>query len=57
MGKIPLFHESDQEEEEQIGFQTNKSYAKHYDEFRRKEVLGQCESTFWILDYADNKFY
>uniref|UniRef100_A0A8D8I1T6 Protein KRI1 homolog n=1 Tax=Culex pipiens TaxID=7175 RepID=A0A8D8I1T6_CULPI len=44
MGKIPLFHESDQEEEEQIGFQTNKSYAKHYDEFRRKEVLGQLKN-------------
>uniref|UniRef100_A0A1Q3F2I6 Protein KRI1 homolog n=1 Tax=Culex tarsalis TaxID=7177 RepID=A0A1Q3F2I6_CULTA len=44
MGKIPLFHESDQEEEEQVGFQTNKSYAKHYDEFRRKEMLGQLKN-------------
>lgn len=44
MGKIPLFHESDQEEEDQVGFQTNASYAKHYDEFRRKEVLGQLKN-------------
>lgn len=44
MGKIPLFHESDQEEEkDEIGFSTNKSYAKHYDEFRKKEVLGHRE--------------
>lgn len=45
MGKIPLFHESDQEEEkEEIEFKTNKSYAKHYDEFRKKEVLGQLKN-------------
>ncbi|XP_065075884.1 protein KRI1 homolog [Ochlerotatus camptorhynchus] len=45
MGKIPLFHESDQEEEkDEIEFKTNKSYAKHYDEFRKKEVLGQLKN-------------
>ncbi|XP_019538757.2 protein KRI1 homolog [Aedes albopictus] len=45
MGKIPLFHESDQEDDgEQIEFKTNKSYAKHYDEFRKKEVLGQLKN-------------
>ncbi|XP_062552314.1 protein KRI1 homolog [Armigeres subalbatus] len=44
MGKIPLFHESDQEDEDQIEFRTNKSYAKHYDEFRKKEVLGQLKN-------------
>ncbi|XP_001659705.2 protein KRI1 homolog [Aedes aegypti] len=44
MGKILLFHESDQEEDDQIEFKTNKSYAKHYDEFRKKEVLGQLKN-------------
>lgn len=50
MGKIPLFHESDQEDDgEQIEFKTNKSYAKHYDEFRKKEVLGQCEYPSFLV--------
>ncbi|XP_058833204.1 protein KRI1 homolog [Topomyia yanbarensis] len=45
MGKIPLFHESDQEDEkESIEFTTNKGYAKHYDEFRKKEILGQLKN-------------
>lgn len=50
MGKILLFHESDQEEDDQIEFKTNKSYAKHYDEFRKKEVLGQCEYLDFFVD-------
>ncbi|XP_055531021.1 protein KRI1 homolog [Wyeomyia smithii] len=44
MGKIQLFHESDQEDSESFNFKTNKSYAKHYDEFRKKEVLGQLKN-------------
>uniref|UniRef100_A0A182RTZ2 Protein KRI1 homolog n=1 Tax=Anopheles funestus TaxID=62324 RepID=A0A182RTZ2_ANOFN len=37
-GKKILFDESDQETEVNE-FRTNKSYAKHYDEFRKKEIL------------------
>ncbi|XP_058462564.1 protein KRI1 homolog [Malaya genurostris] len=44
MGKIPLFNESDQECDEAIEFKTNKGYAKHYDEFRKKEILGQLKN-------------
>lgn len=32
-----LFDNSDSEEDD--GFTTNKAYAKHYDEFRKKEIL------------------
>uniref|UniRef100_A0A2M4AHV0 Protein KRI1 homolog n=1 Tax=Anopheles triannulatus TaxID=58253 RepID=A0A2M4AHV0_9DIPT len=43
--KIKLFNDSDQEEEaEQVEFRTNKNYAKHYDEFRKKEILGQLKN-------------
>ncbi|XP_050096374.1 protein KRI1 homolog [Anopheles aquasalis] len=43
--KIKLFNDSDQEdEEEQVDFRTNKNYAKHYDEFRKKEILGQLKN-------------
>uniref|UniRef100_A0A182P212 Protein KRI1 homolog n=1 Tax=Anopheles epiroticus TaxID=199890 RepID=A0A182P212_9DIPT len=42
--KIKLFDESDQEEQEDVEFRTNKSYAKHYDEFRKKEILGQLKN-------------
>ncbi|XP_055623960.1 protein KRI1 homolog [Toxorhynchites rutilus septentrionalis] len=44
MGKIQLFNESDQEEEEELKFKTNRGYAKHYDEFRKKEILGQLKN-------------
>ena len=43
--KIKLFNESDQEEQEDVEFRTNKSYAKHYDEFRKKEILGHRKRT------------
>lgn len=36
-----LFDNSDSEEE--CGFSTNKGYAKHYDEFRKKEILSHRE--------------
>ncbi|XP_053663821.1 protein KRI1 homolog [Anopheles marshallii] len=40
-----LFDESDQEAEiNELEFRTNKSYAKHYDEFRKKEILGQLKN-------------
>nr|XP_040224644.2 protein KRI1 homolog [Anopheles coluzzii] len=42
--KIKLFNESDQEEQEDVEFRTNKSYAKHYDEFRKKEILGHLKN-------------
>ncbi|XP_058062897.1 protein KRI1 homolog [Anopheles bellator] len=42
--KIKLFNDSDPEEEESVEFRTNKSYAKHYDEFRKKEILGQLKN-------------
>lgn len=29
----------DSDNEEDVAFKTNKSYAKHYDEFRKKELL------------------
>lgn len=29
----------DSDNEEDVTFGTNKSYAKHYDEFRKKELL------------------
>ncbi|XP_053685057.1 protein KRI1 homolog [Sabethes cyaneus] len=44
MGKVKLFHESDQEDSEPLDFKTNKSYAKHYNEFRKKEILGQLKN-------------
>lgn len=36
-----LFENSDSEEETTL--KTNKSYAKHYDEFRKKEILSHCK--------------
>ncbi|XP_052872837.1 protein KRI1 homolog [Anopheles cruzii] len=43
--KKKLFNDSDpEEEEESVEFRTNKSYAKHYDEFRKKEILGQLKN-------------
>ncbi|XP_035785693.1 protein KRI1 homolog [Anopheles albimanus] len=43
--KIKLFNDSDQEDEEEpVEFRTNKNYAKHYDEFRKKEILGQLKN-------------
>uniref|UniRef100_A0A182WJL5 Protein KRI1 homolog n=1 Tax=Anopheles minimus TaxID=112268 RepID=A0A182WJL5_9DIPT len=40
-----LFDESDQETElNELEFRTNKNYAKHYDEFRKKEILGQLKN-------------
>ncbi|XP_052894951.1 protein KRI1 homolog [Anopheles moucheti] len=40
-----LFDESDQETElNELEFRTNKSYAKHYEEFRKKEILGQLKN-------------
>lgn len=41
MKKLDLFDESDQED--QVSFKTNKIYAKHYDEFRKKELLSHCK--------------
>lgn len=29
----------DSDEEEEKGFKTNERYAKHYNEFRKKEIL------------------
>uniref|UniRef100_A0A182K0Y1 Protein KRI1 homolog n=1 Tax=Anopheles christyi TaxID=43041 RepID=A0A182K0Y1_9DIPT len=42
--KIKLFDESDQDEQDDVEFRTNKGYAKHYDEFRKKEILGQLKN-------------
>uniref|UniRef100_A0A182IXS1 Protein KRI1 homolog n=1 Tax=Anopheles atroparvus TaxID=41427 RepID=A0A182IXS1_ANOAO len=42
--KKKLFNESDQEESEPVEFRTNRSYAKHYDEFRKKEILGHLKN-------------
>uniref|UniRef100_A0A182QY25 Protein KRI1 homolog n=1 Tax=Anopheles farauti TaxID=69004 RepID=A0A182QY25_9DIPT len=42
--KINLFNESDQEDTEEVEFRTNRDYAKHYDEFRKKEILGQLKN-------------
>lgn len=36
-----LFDNSDSEEE--CNFKTNTAYAKHYDEFRKKEILSHRE--------------
>lgn len=40
-GNKNLFDNS--EDEDDISLQTNKNYAKHYNEFRKKEVLSHCE--------------
>ncbi|XP_058126533.1 protein KRI1 homolog [Anopheles ziemanni] len=42
--KVKLFNESDQEEAEPVEFRTNKNYAKHYDQFRKKEILSQLKN-------------
>uniref|UniRef100_A0A182MWL2 Protein KRI1 homolog n=1 Tax=Anopheles culicifacies TaxID=139723 RepID=A0A182MWL2_9DIPT len=43
--KKVLFDESDHEtESNELEFRTNKNYAKHYDEFRKKEILGQLKN-------------
>ncbi|KFB40304.1 hypothetical protein ZHAS_00007790 [Anopheles sinensis] len=42
--KIKLFNESDQEEAEPVEFRTNKNYAQHYDQFRKKEILSQLKN-------------
>lgn len=36
----------DSDEEEEVGFKTNEKYAKHYMEFRKKEILSHGE--LWI---------
>lgn len=41
-----LFEDSD--EEEVGGFKTNEKYAKHYNEFRKKEILSHGE--FFLKD-------
>lgn len=33
----------DSDEEEEGGFKTNEKYAKHYNEFRKKEILSHSE--------------
>lgn len=33
----------DSDEEEERGFKTNERYAKHYNEFRKKEILSHGE--------------
>lgn len=40
--KLQILFDSDEEEE--VGFKTNEKYAKHYMEFRKKELLshGEC---------------
>jgi hypothetical protein len=41
---MELFEESDEEAREDIStLKTNKGYAKHYDEFRKKELLSHCK--------------
>lgn len=41
MKKLDLFNQSDHEDD--LSFKTNKNYAKHYDEFRKKELLSHCK--------------
>lgn len=44
MSKSKTLFDSDEEGEEEIGgFQTNEKYAKHYNEFRKKEILSHGE--------------
>ncbi|XP_035907578.1 protein KRI1 homolog [Anopheles stephensi] len=53
--KIKLFDESDHESEPDDGeFRTNTSYAKHYDEFRKKEILGQLKNLKEELGSSDS---
>lgn len=33
----------DSDEEEEVNFKTNQKYAKHYNEFRKKEILSHGE--------------
>lgn len=40
--KAKLF-ENSESEDENVTLKTNTSYAKHYDEFRKKEVLSHRE--------------
>lgn len=42
---MDLFDNSDSEDEKSQDhrIKTNTNYAKHYDEFRRKEILSHCK--------------
>lgn len=49
-----LFENSDSEDESTL--KTNSSYAKHYDEFRKKEIMSHCKylslkirKHFWLI--------
>ncbi|XP_050073870.1 protein KRI1 homolog [Anopheles maculipalpis] len=53
--KLKLFDESDHEAESDEGeLRTNASYAKHYDEFRKKEILGQLKNLKEELGSSDS---
>lgn len=47
MSSNKLFDDEEVSEEE-IGFKTNKDYAKSYNKFRQKELLKKCKSVKFI---------
>lgn len=55
MSNLILFDESDGEETTP-SFGTNKQYAKHYDEFRKKELISHCKFSMFTNSFRANSF-
>jgi protein KRI1 len=49
----------DSDEEEEVGFKTNEKYAKHYMEFRKKEILshGELKTTLFLIFINNQKMF